>query len=225
MSDGEVSSDSSICDGVKKIPDMKFSELLSDYHIVLQHEFSFQKSSIGTFGISTCVALAGIDAANGVAFVVHFDGLTNIVGSLGLLVYHLNNTYRNTSLSFKVVLVGGSTGSSEQMINDMYNFITQDWVQRKITIEFVGKDILGYECRSIGVNIHTGEFCSVVPMSSPESDSRLKHFMFMNMMRGYEGKSDAKIVNSTDSSEIIPLDADFLTSVDRVCDDIIASYE
>ncbi|QKF94477.1 hypothetical protein QKU48_gp1019 [Fadolivirus algeromassiliense] len=185
---------SNVCEGVKQIPDMTFGGCLYDYHIVLQHEASFGTSSIGTFGAGPCVCLAGLDKLNGIGFLTHFDSVSQIRISLGSLLCRLQNTYKDKAISFELVLVGGHTGSSEGMIDEIYDFINQDWVQEKIPMTFVGKSILGWSSRSIGVDLTSMKFCDVVPCSTPDVDHRLQCYAMSLQCASFNGKTGVQFV-------------------------------
>jgi len=161
---------------VKQIPDICPQHHSYNCKIVLQCEASFGHTSLGTFGIGPCVAVAGLDRFNNICFVTHLDALTEIVSSLSGLVHRMKNTYIDKELNFDVVIIGGQDYSrSDMIINKIYRFLTQNYIQELVKINFIGKNIMGTNCRTIGVDMNKLCFCEVIPSGDiPNFDSRMR---------------------------------------------------
>ena len=137
---------------------------------VFQREFGVtrgddSKPVLATYGLGPCVAMVGWSPKYKVGFLTHYDGLTELPGSFGSLLYRISQQLEGEASEFDVRIVGGQTGQSEQIIDFLKSRsnIRED-IRMKLTEEETG----GYTSnRSIALDTRTGEVFSYDPKLNP----------------------------------------------------------
>lgn len=162
---------------------------------VLQHEagilMPYQKEFdvIMTFGLGPCVGVAGLDKNNGIAFVIHFDDLTDISTSIGATLLGISYLNRYPNISYEIIITGGHQGKSEGLINSIKRYLTWYFSESSSSATITEKytNNLGGS-RSIGVNIKTKEFIFDFPKLEvgQEVVARLDRFIEYILLNLYE---------------------------------------
>jgi len=160
----------------------------SQIKIVHQHCIAFGNESMGTYGVGSCVAIAGIDKKNNICFVGHFDACTQVYQSMGALCYMMIKSCDANDLSFNIMMVSGQFDDSSQKIVDcIYNFIKNS-MPSKIKMEVIGTMFSKHSVQSLGVDMHSKDYCHVHVVPVPrkqdiEYDCHVMRLMF-DMMNG-----------------------------------------
>lgn len=137
---------------------------------VSQREFGVtrgddSKPVLATYGLGPCVSMVGWSPEHKVGFLTHYDGLAELPGSFGSLLYRISQQLEGEASEFDVKIIGGQTGQSEQIIDFLKARLNmRKDIQMKLTEEETG----GYtNNRSIALDTRTGEVFSYDPKLNP----------------------------------------------------------
>src|SRR3990167_249864 len=128
----------------------------------LQSEAAFTQANdskyiLATYGCGSCVAVAGYDETNQVAFIVHFANKNEVKQRGGLIFYNLRLLLKQSPKTpIKLHLRGGIKGLSEEIVQAI-----KIWMRicSDLPMEIISENILngGCEGKSLLINSKTSE--------------------------------------------------------------------
>jgi hypothetical protein len=156
---------------------------------ILQSEAGFtistdRKPIVATYGCGPCVALGGYDATNGIAFVVHFSNMEEVIKCGGDIFYNLSKLFKKKIESpIQLHLRGGIEGQSEGTISAI-----KVWMRREdLPMEIASEDILGdgmSYAKSLFIDSRNGAVSNYDPLLNPKSRKMSDFDAISTIMRG-----------------------------------------